>query len=78
MRLRHGRAFTHDVRARFPSTAIQTDQPNPPPITDLCKHHQCEQNDFTDSVQHLLLDCPRHESIRNQLVHSWKQHRYGR
>lgn len=78
MRLRHGRAFTHDVRARFPSTAIQNDHPNPPPITDLCKHHLCEQNHITDSVQHLLLDCPRHETIRNQLVQSWKQHRYGR
>lgn len=78
LRLRLGRAFTHDNRVRFPSMAVQSQQPNPPPITAFCKHSPCESNQKIDSVQHLLLECPSHLHLRQILFDEWKAHRYGR
>jgi hypothetical protein len=80
MRLRHGRAFTHDIRARFPSNsiAVQSSQLNPPPLNAYCKHPPCESACIDDSAQHLLTECPRHDQLRDVLLSKWKSHPYGR
>jgi hypothetical protein len=79
LRLRHGRAFTHDIRARFPSAAIQSQsQSQQPPLNHFCKFPLCETNSVIDSVKHLLLDCPSQDTHRQTLFMEWKTHRYGR
>lgn len=78
IRLRHGRAFTHDNRARFPSMAVQSNDPSSPPIDAFCKHPPCQTNQTLDSVDHLLLECPSHSHLRQILVDEWKAHCYGR
>jgi hypothetical protein len=78
LRLRHARAFTHDVRARFPSAPAQTQSANTPQVTPFCKHPPCEASQTLDSVQHLLMDCPSHTDLRQALLNKWKTHPYGR
>ena len=71
MRLRHGRAFTHDVRVRF-------EKPGLPSINPLCKFDTCETAGVKDSVEHLLQSCPRNNEARQALLTAWSQHCYGR
>ena len=71
MRLRHGRAYTHDTRARF----AKTNQPAP---SSLCQHPPCLNSQTEDSVSHLLLSCPRHDQLKQDLLTKWKTIRFGR
>lgn len=70
MRLRHGRAYTHDTRVRF----AKTGQPTPSPF---CHHPPCLSNQTHDSVNHLLLACPRHDQLKQVLLTKWKGTRVG-
>lgn len=78
MRLRHGRAFTHDVRMRFPSSAINELATPSCPINSFCKHSPCTANSINDSAQHLLLDCPLHQQARADLLRIWSGHPFGK
>lgn len=81
MRLRHGRAFTHDTRMRFPSSSINQLAAIQQPIIqldDLCKSGSCTANSISDSVQHLLIDCPSHHASRCKLLNHWSNHNFGR
>ena len=71
MRLRHGRAYTHDTRVRF----AKTGHPAPSP---LCHHPPCMTGQIHDSVNHLLLTCPRHDQLKQDLLVKWKEIRIGK
>lgn len=76
MRLRHGRAFTHDVRVRFPSASLNPSAQQAV-ITPFCKNPPCLAAQVNDSVHHVLIDCPRHLSHRIHLLSSWSAHSFG-
>jgi hypothetical protein len=77
-RLRHGRAFTHDIRIRFPSSSINQSAPGGQSAnTALCKYGSCSVASINDSVQHLLVECPRHHSLRLKLLNEWSNHQFG-
>jgi len=65
-RLRHGRAYTHDTRARF----ANTHQPTP---STYCQQPACLTNQMRDSIVHLLIDCPSQTQLKTQLLHQWQQ-----
>ena len=88
MRLRHGRALTENVRARFPSASVSPPPPAPAPpppqlqqqqpVETFCFFPQCRRQRVEDGVSHLTLQCPRHSDSRQQLVDQWSQHAFGR
>ena len=89
MRLRHGRALTQDVRARFPSSNAGPSAPSQPqpqpqpqlhpqPVETFCPFPQCRRQRVEDGVSHLTLQCPRHSDSRQRLVDQWSQHAFGR
>jgi hypothetical protein len=66
-RLRANRAYTQEHRHRFRKTAD--------PITPKqCTYPICAANNTVDSVEHILLHCPRHQQDRQTL--SQKLHIY--
>jgi len=79
MRLRHGRAFTNDVRHRFPVNGKT-------PVSSQCSYPTClahldstgNPDPIIDSAKHLLLECPRHQSSRTTLIQLLNQTPYGR
>ena len=62
-RLLYGRAYTATVRRRFPTDAAA-------PIVDtVCTDPHCSNSErrSEETVEHLLLHCPRHADARSQL-----------
>jgi hypothetical protein len=78
MRLRHGRAFTNDVRKRFPVTGKT-------PVSSHCSFPTCLTHSdaagilspVEDSARHLLVECPRHALPRATLIQQIKQTPYA-
>ncbi len=60
-RLLLGRAYTATTRRRFPTDAAAA------VASTLCSHPSCTANSADESVEHMLLDCPRHASERGRL-----------
>ena len=62
-RLLLGRSYTGTVRKQFHKG------PAPAPADlDICTHAQCHQRQLRDSIDHMLLTCPRHRHARQQLT----------
>jgi hypothetical protein len=75
-RLRHGRAYTMDVRHRFPRQIA----PSPSMMTSSSTHcffPDCLAKSVDDSAIHQLLYCPRHIVARNLFVSQISNHPYG-
>jgi hypothetical protein len=68
-RLRARRALTEEHRHRLERTA------GSPPASPSCTHPTCaqQQSPPPDSVEHILLHCPRHSATRNQLLLKLRQ-----
>lgn len=83
MAVRHGRAFTHDVRARFPSAETSLARSSASPSSSsthngFCHYPPCLAQSIPDSSGHQLITCPRHTIIRNQLFLAWRSHPFGK
>ena len=62
-RLLFNRSFLRPVLQRFPNSSLQ------PAVaaTTLCPHPECEARQLDETVEHLLLHCPRHRAARDRL-----------
>lgn len=65
-RLRMNRAYTQSHRARFYNNN------NTQPIAPYCTHPPCLNSQLEESPEHILLHCPRYQTLRQKLTDDLK------
>ena len=73
IRLLHGRARTAAVATASHTTAVNQGHGAAATANALCPHPQCAARDQTETISHLLLECPYYNGAARNTLHSTLQ-----
>lgn len=74
--LENGIPFKQDVlSSQF--NLLRAQPTTPSPVQTSCNKPLCKRLTITNHTQHLLVDCPAHQILRQTLVNSWSKHSFG-